>query len=137
MSSTHHDIAAAARHRATPSPTRADTRTARSRNVRYRRPSGQRFAPAEIALLLLLVAALALCAVFSRSPQIAPGDTSLVRIGSGDTVWDLAQSHPVAGLSTAQTAQIISDLNHLQGGGLVAGSVIRVPTSSSTGLALR
>ena len=90
-----------------------------------------------LSVAVVLVAALALCAVFSRSPQIAPGDTSLVRIGSGDTVWDLAQSHPVAGLGTAQTAQIISELNHLQGRGLVAGSVIRVPISSSTGVALR
>jgi len=136
MSSSHQHVAAAAPRHASNVGRRTGARTAH-RVPRYRRPRPARLSATEIALLLLLVAALLLCVYFSRSPRLSSERVGLVRVGAGQTVWELARTHPVAGLSTAQTAQLIAEINDLQDSSLIAGTEIRVPVSVRTDVAAR
>lgn len=45
-----------------------------------------------------------------------------VRVQSGDSLWSLAQEHPIEGLSTQETSDMIRDVNHLEHGSLDAGA---------------
>ena len=53
-----------------------------------------------------------------------------VRVQSGDSLWSLAQEHPIDGLSTQETSDMIRSANHLDHGSLDAGAVLKVPTRS-------
>ena len=53
-----------------------------------------------------------------------------VRVQSGDSLWSLAQEHPIDGLSTQETSDIIRSVNHLDCGSLDAGAVLKVPARS-------
>lgn len=53
-----------------------------------------------------------------------------VRVQSGDSLWSLAQEHPIEGLSTQETSDIIRSVNHLEHGSLDAGDVLKVPARS-------
>ena len=48
----------------------------------------------------------------------------------GDSLWSLAQEHPIDGLSTQETSDMIRSVNHLDRGSLDAGAVLKVPTRS-------
>ena len=47
-----------------------------------------------------------------------------------DSLWSLAQEHPVDGLSTQETSDMIRSVNHLDRGSLDAGAVLKVPARS-------
>lgn len=53
-----------------------------------------------------------------------------VRVQSGDSLWLLAQEHPIEGLSTQETSDMIRDVNHLDHGSLDAGAHLKVPARS-------
>lgn len=53
-----------------------------------------------------------------------------VRVQSGDSLWSLAQEHPIEGLSTQETSDVIRDVNHLEHGSLDAGAHLKVPARS-------
>lgn len=53
-----------------------------------------------------------------------------VRVQSGDYLWSLAQEHPIEGLSTQETSDMIRNVNHLEHGSLVAGAHLKVPARS-------
>ena len=53
-----------------------------------------------------------------------------VRIQSGDSLWSLAQEHPIEGLSTHETSDMIRNVNHLEHGSLDAGAHLKVPARS-------
>ena len=53
-----------------------------------------------------------------------------VRVQSGDSLWSLAQKHPIDGLSTQETSDMIRSVNHLDRGSLDAGAVLKVPARS-------
>lgn len=53
-----------------------------------------------------------------------------VRVQSGDSLWSLAQEHPIEGLSTQETSDMIRDVNHLEHGSLGAGAHLKVPARS-------
>lgn len=53
-----------------------------------------------------------------------------VRVQSGDSLWSLAQEHPIEGLSTQETSDMIRNVNHLEHGSLDAGSHLKVPARS-------
>lgn len=53
-----------------------------------------------------------------------------VRVQSGDSLWSLAQEHPIEGLSTRETSDMIRDVNHLEHGSLDAGAHLKVPARS-------
>lgn len=117
-------------------------RVACSVHIGVRSPrSGQRAAGASLlrpseALLtfervgLICVAILLIAALYA---SIAPGtpeavSTRSVRIAGGDSLWSLARAHPVEGLSTAQTAELIRTLNGLSSPIIHPGQDLLVPT---------
>ncbi len=53
-----------------------------------------------------------------------------VRVQSGDSLWSLAQEHPIDGLSTQETSDMIRSVNHLERASLDAGAVLKVPARS-------
>lgn len=53
-----------------------------------------------------------------------------VRVQSGDSLWSLAQEHPIEGLSTQETSDMIRNVNHLEHGSLDVGAHLIVPTRS-------
>lgn len=53
-----------------------------------------------------------------------------VRVQSGDSLWSLAQEHPIEGLSTQETSDMIRNVNHLEHGSLDAGTHLKVPARS-------
>lgn len=53
-----------------------------------------------------------------------------VRVQSGDSLWSLAQEHPIEGLSTQETSDVIRNINHLEHGSLDAGAHLKVPARS-------
>lgn len=53
-----------------------------------------------------------------------------VRVQSGDSLWSLAQEHPIEGLSTQETSDMIRNINHLEHGSLDAGAHLKVPARS-------
>ena len=48
-----------------------------------------------------------------------------VRVQSGDSLWSLAQEHPIEGLSTQETSDMIRSVNHLEHGSLDAGAHLK------------
>lgn len=50
-----------------------------------------------------------------------------VRVHMGDSLWSLAEEHPVEGLTTQETSDMIRSVNHLEHGSLDAGAVLKVP----------
>lgn len=50
-----------------------------------------------------------------------------VRVHAGDSLWSLAEEHPVEGLTTQETSDMIRSVNHLERGSLDAGAVLKVP----------
>lgn len=53
-----------------------------------------------------------------------------VRVQSGDSLWSLAQEHPIEGLSTQETSDMIRSVNHLEHGSLDAGAHLKGPARS-------
>lgn len=53
-----------------------------------------------------------------------------VRVQSGDSLWSLAQEHPIEGLSTQETSDVIRNVNHLEHGSLDAGAHLKDPARS-------
>lgn len=53
-----------------------------------------------------------------------------VCVQPGDSLWSLAQEHPIEGLSTQETSDMIRSVNHLEHGSLDAGAHLKVPARS-------
>lgn len=53
-----------------------------------------------------------------------------IRVQSGDSLWSLAEDHPIDGLSTQETSDVIRSVNHLDRGSLDAGVDLKVPARS-------
>jgi hypothetical protein len=81
----------------------------------------------EIGLLLVIAALLFIGVAFSHPRVPAVGASHTVRVQKGETLWSIAQDHPLPGLTTAQTAQAIADANGLPHSTLSAGQTIAVP----------
>jgi len=89
---------------------------------------GRHLSPLEWALLGVLALALVAAAASSTGSGTRSLATSNVRVHVGDTPWSIAQTHPVDGLTTAQTADLIVEMNGIDGSYLVAGDAILVPS---------
>lgn len=82
------------------------------------------------AVVFLLGLAVALLAGFvlasGSTATERPESTTVIQVGPGETLWDIAQSVAVEG-HTADMVDHIKDLNGLSGGALQAGQDLRVP----------
>jgi hypothetical protein len=108
--------------------------------TRSRRPIGStyRYRPApgalrvgQVLLLCLVLLAVAASALASRRELPSSVPTVCVRVIQGENLWRLARQHPVAGLSTAQTADLIAEINDLEAGPVAVGSLVNVPARTS------
>lgn len=88
--------------------------------------------------VLLVIAVIVVCvAMWLGGARAASAhDTATVRVRAGETLWTLAHRHAVDGQSTEQTAQLIADLNGLQGGELRQGQEIKVPRAATLDTAM-
>lgn len=88
-----------------------------------------------LAEWLVAVAILVVIFVVAAAPAIsraaAPRSFTSVRIEAGATLWDLAASHPVPGMSTEQVVELIRSANHLEDAAPVAGDVVKLPSPAS------
>jgi LysM repeat protein len=94
---------------------------------------------AEKLALILLAGVLVVCALASRSETPGAESTTSVRVVAGDTLWTIAEQNRVAELSTAQTVDLIAQLNGLDTSMLTPGRVLEIPApeADATHLAAR
>jgi nucleoid-associated protein YgaU len=121
MSST---VAAQSQNRTQRRVSRRDTRRGAQR-------AGRPLSPVEM-VVLLAIAALLIAGVLhdrARTPDVSASHT--VQVSAGDTLWSIAKANPVAGLSTAQTAERIARANGLNSAALASGQTIRVPAEGA------
>jgi len=109
-----------------------ETRTARRASRKHPRA----VAWAEIVALVLIALALVTATVVTAHHASASVVSERIRIESGQTLWTLAAQHPVVGLSTEQTADMIASLNHISNGHVATGATICIPTKPSENLAV-
>lgn len=83
---------------------------------------------AALIVLGVVLIAVTLGVGSSDAPEVP---TMTVRVESGDTLWQLAQRHPVEGLTTEQTVELIVQHNQLDGATVQAGAQIAVPARTS------
>jgi LysM repeat protein len=83
---------------------------------------------------LFVIACLLVVGVLRTQPSGGSAHaTQTVQVHTGQTLWAIARAHPVDGLTTAQTAELISQNNHLSGGVLSDGQTLQVPAGDSVG----
>lgn len=87
-----------------------------------------------VGLALLLAATLAVTVASAVVPAEHPGVSqwATVAVDPRGTLWDLAVLHPVDGLSTSETVDLIRAENSLASSSLRVGQTLRVPASAST-----
>ena len=89
-----------------------------------------------LAVVLVAVALLVVAATSGGSPQVDVSATRTVGVSAGDTLWEIASRHPITGLSTAQTVEVLAELNDVEGSLLTAGSSVIVPVEDADPRAL-
>ena len=52
-----------------------------------------------------------------------------VSVSKGDTLWTIAEAHPVSGLSTREVIDLVKEWNGLESGLLSPGEVLTVPAA--------
>lgn len=102
-------------------------------NTYRRRPRttvASRVNPLEsVAAVFVIVA---LFAVAWTSGHTAPPTlvTGSVRVVEGDSLWSLAERYPVKGHSTAETVELIAQLNGLESPLIIESMVLEMPTET-------
>lgn len=93
------------------------------------------------AVVVLIVAAVVVGALSLALQPPAPVPTvwTQTTVEPAGSLWQLAAAHPVEGLTTAETADLIAEENGLESAILRPGQVVRVPSGglSDTAVALR
>jgi Tfp pilus assembly protein FimV len=79
-----------------------------------------------LGLVVALVAGFVLANGSTATEHSEP--TTVIQVGAGETLWDIAQSVAVTG-HTADMVDHIKELNSLTGGALQAGQELRVPAA--------
>lgn len=104
------------------------------RRAHHNRSAGGRQL-ARIAGVTLASAALAvaLLSVVVQPAMPAVGQWTAVSVDRDVTLWELAVSHPVQGLSTAAMIDLIRERNSLSGTTLFVGQTVLVPALDATG----
>jgi hypothetical protein len=119
-------------HYADAASTSVVARAAEHRSNRSRRGDANRdrsITWAEALLLCALACALVAGAALSGGTPAVPEHLAPVRVESGDSLWSLAASHPVEGMSTAETVEMLAAVNNIGNSSLRVGSEVMVPVS--------
>lgn len=104
---------------------RSETRTSRLARV---------CAAAGVAVMFLIVFVAGVSAFSSRADLVSQAASEVAwaetSVREGDSLWTLAESHPIEGLSTQETADIIESYNSFDSVVLIAGDTVLVPSQS-------
>lgn len=87
-----------------------------------------------IAVLSIMLAFTGVSSVLNgaaRADAIASANRTEVSVLPGDSLWSIAERHSIAGLSTEESVQVISEWNDLKSSMLVAGTTLTVPAAIS------
>ena len=124
-------------------PVGAPTADERGRGARRGRRSPRlilerRSALATAAVIALVIASVIVAALAMLADPQPPAPTSWtsVSVEPNASLWTLASAHPVEGLSTPETVQLIAQENGLATGMLQVGDTLLVPATSSCATAL-
>lgn len=80
---------------------------------------------------LVAIAGLLIAGAVAVQPHAATGTvTQTVQVQAGETLWSIAQAHPIAGLTTSQAAESISHTNRLATSTLRTGQTLQVPVAA-------
>jgi hypothetical protein len=84
-----------------------------------------------VAWAVVLATVLALIGVLPTIGSGAPSGTTTasIRVRTSDTLWSIAESHPVTGRSTATVVDDIARLNGLRTAAVCPGTILRVPAT--------
>lgn len=121
---------------------RARSRTRRVRSGRIcAEPAGERnprrgLTALELVVIVALVIAVVAAALVSRSQTPTDLPTQRVKVGSGDSLWSLAESHPLEGLTTQQTMDLIKRANNMRSDRIAAGSLVIIPVARRSEVAI-
>ena len=85
----------------------------------------------EVLVLVAIIAALIAGVVMTSNRVGAQVPTSRVFVEPGQTLWSIAAQHPIAGQTTEETAAMIARMNGVQGGRVIAGDAILVPSEQT------
>jgi hypothetical protein len=78
-------------------------------------------------VLAIIVIALVAGVQLASIQPLRAVSSEQVRVQRGDSLWSIARSHPVVGLTTAQTAEQIRRLNGLRTSEVRLGQALSVP----------
>ena len=81
----------------------------------------------------LLVASFTSDAIIAnhKKQAFASAPTTTITVSSGDCLWTIAESHPVAGVSTRDVSRWIMQNNQLENATIYVGQSLVVPASAS------
>lgn len=113
----------------------------RVRSGQLQRASIRRYEAARVGRIAFfaLLASAAVVVALSRAAQPTPPQPEAwasVTVSEAVTLWTLAQSHPVAGLSTAETVALIKESNALRSATIHEGQILQVPARLDTSIAV-
>lgn len=99
-------------------------------NELYSRVRGLILVAAMVCALSLLGIGVYGTAQFSRRDEaLGQAQVVTVSVANGDTVWSIAESHPIQGVSTSDLVQLISQRNDLGSSPLRAGQQLQIPVA--------
>lgn len=84
-----------------------------------------------IVLLLVLGVALTVPGHTRHAQPTLPGQRITIKVAAHETLWRIAQQHPVPGYTTAETVEAIRQANGLTTSALAQDQLLEVPTSDS------
>lgn len=100
-------------------------------SVRADRTSDTRMRTLMEVLALVVIAALLIAGpLVSRSQAHAGREMSEVRTEAGDSLWAIARAHPIEGLTTLQTVDVIARTNGLDSTNVSTGRTLSVPKAA-------
>lgn len=103
----------------------------RERNHTDARAAEAKLTRLEFAIVILVMLVLVAAVLVSGDRSGATFDTVKVTVLPGDTLWSLAERYPIEGRSTAQTVDLLADINELDGPAIHAGVALSVPAPAS------
>ncbi len=85
----------------------------------------------ELVVLLAIAVMLVLGALLTSGTHGSAPSLLSEKVKPGDSLWAIAARHPVDGLSTSQGVELLTSLNHLEGGSVLPGQTLLVPAEHS------
>ncbi|PKQ21295.1 MAG: hypothetical protein CVT66_00400 [Actinobacteria bacterium HGW-Actinobacteria-6] len=89
----------------------------------------RRLTVAEFLVLFIAVVCVVAVALYPgiRTRTASWPSTVTIKVSEAETLWGIAKTHPIEGLSTAETVAAIRRNNELADSGLQQGQLLRVP----------